>query len=112
MAIKNTTKDLVIAGKHKMCNSLWGKARGLMFSPPRNLIFSYPDERRVSLHMFFVFFPIDVAFLNSNKEIVEIKENFKPFTVHSPKNKAKYVVELNHGTIEQTGTTVGDRLEF
>ena len=39
--------------------------------------------------MFFVFFPIDVLFLDKNKKVVELKENFKPFSIYFPKNKAK-----------------------
>ena len=44
--------------------------------------------------MFFVFYPIDVLLLNKHKEIVEIKKNFKPFTLWNSKEKGKYVVEL------------------
>ncbi len=46
--------------------------------------------------MFFVFYPIDVLLLNQNKEIVEIKHNFRPFTFWNSKEKGKYVVELSY----------------
>ena len=62
--------------------------------------------------MFFVFYPIDVLFLDKNKKIVEIKENFKPFTLHNPKNKAQYIIELPKGTIKQTKTGIGDTISF
>jgi len=65
-----------------------------MFSKKRNLVFVFEHEQRVSLHMFFVFFPIDVLFLDHKKKIVEIKTQFKPFTFYKSKEKAKYVVEL------------------
>jgi len=60
--------------------------------------------------MCFVFFPIDVAFLDSKQRVVEIKENFRPFTLYNPKRKAKYVIELCSGTIERSGTIPGDYL--
>ena len=44
--------------------------------------------------MFFVFYPIDVLILDENKKVVEIKRNFKPFTVWNSKEKGKYVVEI------------------
>ena len=44
--------------------------------------------------MFFVFYPIDILFLNKNKEIVEIKQNLKPFAFYTPKSKAKYIIEM------------------
>ena len=65
-----------------------------MFRPKQNLIMKLPREKKISLHMFFVFYPIDVLLLNKHKEIVEIKKNFKPFTLWNSKEKGKYVVEL------------------
>ena len=57
-------------------------------------MFVFDKEKRISLHMLFVFFPIDVLFLDKNRKIIEIKKNFKPFTFYKSKNKANYVVEL------------------
>ncbi|MBW2996382.1 DUF192 domain-containing protein [Candidatus Woesearchaeota archaeon] len=81
----------------EVVNSVFGKARGLMFSRKKNLMFVFDEEKRISLHMFFVFFPIDVLFLDKDKKIVEIKKNFKPFTFYKSKEKAKYVVEIAIG---------------
>src|SRR3989344_5196355 len=78
----------------KICTSWFSKAKGLMFSFRENLVFVFDDERRRNLHMFFVFFPIDLLFLDKNKKIVEIKKDFKPFTFYNSKEKAQYVVEL------------------
>ncbi len=80
--------------KYKICRSAWNKARGLMFSRKKNLVFVFDDEERRSLHMFFVFFPIDVLFLDKNKRVVEIKKNFMPFTFYKSKEKAQYIIEL------------------
>ena len=62
--------------------------------------------------MLFVFCPIDVLFLDKNKKVVEIKENFMPFTFYTPKNKAKYVIELPSDLIRKTRTEVGDKISF
>lgn len=62
--------------------------------------------------MFFVFHPIDVLFLNKNKIVVEIKENFKPFSFYTPKNKAMYVIELGKDAIKSSKTEIGDKIEF
>ena len=86
----------------KVCKSLFSRARGLMFSKRIKdscLLFVFPKEERVSLHMFFVFFPIDVLFLNEKKEIVDLKQNFLPFTVHTSRKPAKYVLEMPAGSI-------------
>ena len=62
--------------------------------------------------MFFVFYSIDVLFLNKNKEVVDLKENFKPFTFYTPKAKSMYVIELPNGTIRKTNTRINDNISF
>lgn len=78
----------------EICENEWSKARGLMFSKKKNLLFFFDKPQRVTFHNFFVFFPIDLIFLDEEMRVVEIKEDFKPFRIYKPKNKAKYVLEL------------------
>jgi uncharacterized membrane protein (UPF0127 family) len=92
--IINKTNNKTIAKDYRLCKSILSKATGLMFSKRKNLIFIFSDERIVALHMIFVFFPIDVLFLDKNKKVVEIKKDFKPWTFYTPKKKAMYVIEL------------------
>ncbi|MBW3022673.1 DUF192 domain-containing protein [Candidatus Woesearchaeota archaeon] len=80
--------------------------------PDFGLIFVFRSELRRSLHMFFVFYPIDVLFLDSSGKVVEIKENFKPFSAYFPKKKSKYVIELPAGAIKKSSTQVGDTVSF
>lgn len=58
--------------------------------------------------MFFVFYLIDVVYLNSDKEIVELKPYFRPFSVYFPKNKARYVLELPAGYIREYSLAIGN----
>ena len=83
-----------------------------MFSRQKNLILAFKKEKIIPLHMFFVFFPIDIIYLNKNKKIVEIKENFRPLTTYTPKKKAQYVLELEKGTIAKTNTNISDIIIF
>ena len=77
MAIQNKTKSTIIAKDYILCNSILSKAKGLMFSKQKNLVFTFPSEKFVPLHMLFVFFPIDVIFADENKKITEFKEDFR-----------------------------------
>ena len=106
----NTTKNSLITEEVLVCKSYFSKASGLMFRSKRNLVFLFDKEVKEPLHMFFVFYPIDVLFLDKDKKIVEIKRNFKSFTFYSPKNKAQYIIEL---AIDYSiNYNVGDQLEF
>ena len=107
MITHNTTQQ-TISNEERFCNTFLSQAFGLMFRKKQNLIMKLPREKKISLHMFFVFYPIDVLILNKNKEIIEIKKNFKPFTFWNSKEKGKYVVELAF----PEEYTVGERVEI
>lgn len=99
----------------KYCRSNFSQGLGFMFSRKnenRALVFELKKEKKIPLHMFFVFYSIDVLYLDENnngeKRVVEIKENFKPFTFYFPKNKAKYIVELPVNTISKGQLNVND----
>lgn len=110
--IINKTKKTIVSEEAQNCSSLWKKASGLMFLPQKDLLFIEKKERIISLHMFFVFYPIDVLYLDATKTVVDIKEKFLPFTFYTPKHKAQYVLELKHGTIAASQTKITDSLEF
>ncbi|MFH2020346.1 MAG: DUF192 domain-containing protein [archaeon] len=113
--IKNITKKTEICKRKNNFTSILSKAVGLMFSKKIEdvgYIFIFSEPRKIDLHMFFVFFPIDVIFLDENKKVIELKENFQPFTIHYSKHNSKYVIELSAGTIHRSKTTIGDILSF
>ncbi|MCX6804390.1 MAG: DUF192 domain-containing protein [Candidatus Diapherotrites archaeon] len=89
--------------KVKFASNTWERTKGLMFENENKfnyaLVFDFPFESqlRTSLHMLFVFFPIDVLFLNKNKVVVDIA-TLEPFSLnYTPKKPAKYVIEMPKG---------------
>jgi uncharacterized protein len=115
MMIINKTKNKVICNNKKILSSIFSKAIGLMFSKrikDIGYVFVFEKAMRADLHMFFVFFPIDLIFLDENKRVIEIKENFKPFTVYLPKQKARYIIELPEHSVKNTKTEIKDTIAF
>ena len=114
MIIINSTKKTIFPADAKVCGDIFSKFAGLMFSKrkERALILKFNKEKTVHLHMFFVFYPIDVLFLDKSKIVVDKKENFKPFTSCQSKKKAMYAVEMPDGTIKKTMTVIGDKIKF
>ena len=111
--IKNKSTNKVLVNKSKLCKFNWCKARGLMFSKQKKdfgLIFEFKKLNFISLHMFFVFYPIDVLFLDEDKTLVEKKVNFKPFTFYKSKKKVKYIIELPIKTGNKVN--IGDKINF
>ncbi len=115
--IKNSTKKKVLAETVMFARSLRQKCKGVMFTKKsflenKGLVFVFPEERRVGLHMMFVNYPIDVLWLDSRRKVVEMKKQFLPWTFYSPSKRARYVIELPSGTLERTRTEAGDSISF
>ncbi|HNR43946.1 MAG TPA: DUF192 domain-containing protein [Methanofastidiosum sp.] len=93
-------------------------SRGLMFrrdisESKEAYIFVLDKERKAAITMMFVFFSIDVAWLNSKFEVVDIKENVKSFSFHTGhKGKAKYFIEMPQGSIKKHNIKTGDKVLF
>jgi len=112
--ITNSTKKVQVASGYRLCSSVVSKAWGLMFrfSVKDPLIFAFTRQRRYSLHMFFVFFPIDVLFLDKNRKVVDMKRDFMPFTFYTPKKPCQYIIEIAQGSIARSQTEIGDEISF
>ena len=79
----------------------WAKlGRGLWIIPSRGV------------HTIGMLFPIDVLFLNRDKEVIHIQEHMRPFRISKVSLKATSVLELPAHAIHRSGTKVGDRLEI
>ena len=113
MRISNPAKNTVIDENARLCGC-FSKIVGLMFSKKkkRALVFEFGRERIIALHMLFVFYPIDVLFLDKNMAVVDIKERFMPFTFCKSGRKAKYAIELPCGAAKKSKTAIGDIVEF
>lgn len=107
--ITNLSKHAIISQTELRANTIVSQALGLMFRTKHNLIMTFPQPRKISLHNFFVFYPLDILLLDEHKKIIEIKQNFQPFTFYTSTQNAKYVIELaERNNICQ----INDRLEF
>lgn len=106
-SIINKTSGKKIIGKVKFARTFLSRAVGLMFLRRKNfdfgLVFELPEESRIAgtIHMLFVFFPIDAVYLDSHRKVVDIARGLKPFALnYTPKKPAKYLVELPSGFAE------------
>jgi uncharacterized membrane protein (UPF0127 family) len=113
--LRNNTRKAILARDVELCGDILEKATGLMFRrklDDKAMVFVFDKERTIGLHMLFVFQSIDVLWLDKDKRIVELKEDFKPFTAYTPSNKAFYVVELPSGAIKRSRTKIKDVISW
>ena len=114
MPVKNVTRNTIIASRSKIADSAVSRAVGLMFSKPTQaaMVLKFAKETPISLHTFFVFFPIDIILADGELRVVELLKAMPPFNTYSAKRRAKFVIEVPAGTIAKSRTKVGDRLAF
>jgi uncharacterized membrane protein (UPF0127 family) len=91
------------------------QANGLMFTKKKSdfgLLFVLGKEKKCPMTMLFVFYPIDIIWVNAKKVVVDCTRA-GPFAPHIPhKGLAAYVVEVPVGTIKKAKITPGDVLDF
>ncbi|MDM5314859.1 DUF192 domain-containing protein [Fictibacillus sp. b24] len=93
-------------------NTFFSRLKGLMFKKTlldNEALWIRPCN---SIHMCFMFFPIDVIFLDQNKQIVKLVSNLQPWKFIRPVKNAYSVLELPVNTIERSNLKVGEYLEF
>ena len=94
------------------------KARGLMFRPemPENngMLFLMDYEGPQSFYMRNTIIPLDIIYVNSKFEIVDIYKNTNILDETSLPSAApaKYVVEINAGLCDKYNIDVGDFIHF
>ena len=114
--IKNLTSGQIIATEVKWCDTFLSKGRGLMFhraiGEDEAFVFAESKESVgfTSIHMFFVFFPIAVIWLDAEKKVVDIKlaRPFHPY--YAPQRPAQYFIECHPNILDKV--QIGDRLEL
>ncbi|MFH1671611.1 MAG: DUF192 domain-containing protein [Candidatus Portnoybacteria bacterium] len=96
------------------------RGQGLMFreslDSDRGMLFVFEKEGIYSFWMKNTLIPLDIIWINEQKEVVFIKENVQPcgndcFSIN-PEKMAKYVLEISGGMTQKIGLSLGDKLEF
>ena len=116
--ITNLTTGKQIARQIVRCDTFWKRGRGLMFrkghAVAEDQVYLFVERResvaQTTIHMFFVFFPIAVVWLDREKRVVDkaLARPFRPY--YAPHHPAQYYLEGHPSLLEQV--SVGDQLEF
>lgn len=111
MKLRNTTRKNTLANELRVYSTVFQKGLGLMFrlKPPEfSVVFPFNPARAAAIHMWFVFFSLDIAWLDHQGKILE-HVTLKPWSFHTPHTKAAYVIELPAGTLTHKNVQVGDQ---
>ncbi len=118
LAVRNVTRDSVLGGRVEVAASLWAKFKGLMGRPTLegDTGLWLPDSN--GIHMMFMKFSIDAVFVGRRDaegvcKVVSVHRGLRAWIGLVPLVLGAHgVLELPVGTIERTGTQVGDALRL
>jgi len=93
---------------------------GLMFreelEKDSGMLFVFDKEEFHSFWMKNTLIALDIIWIDENLKIVDIQYAFpcveEPCKVYTPKEKAKYVLEVKFGFVKENGIYIGDRINF
>lgn len=109
---RNLTRDRVLGEGVAEAVSFLGRLRGLLgkdgLAQGEGLWIS-PCS---SIHSFGMRFEFDAVFLGADRRVVGLYERFRRNRISRVFWSARGVLELPAGTIERTGTEVGDEIRF
>lgn len=94
------------------------REQGLMYrdsmAPDQGMLFIMEREEPQSFWMKNTIIPLDIIFVNSDREIVTIKRDCKPYSLDQilSENPAQYVVEVNAGYAKSHLLKPRDRIIF
>jgi uncharacterized protein len=113
----NRTRDTVLCERLEDAGGLAGQSRGLLgrdgLADGAGMLFVRGRlEPFMWMHMFFMRFPIDVVFLDRDGIVVHISHRLRPWRVSSVVLRARKALELAAGAAANSGTMVGDRIDF
>jgi uncharacterized protein len=97
--------------------------RGLMFrtslAPDRGMLFVHPKPDLYTYWMYQTLIPLDIIWLGSNRDIVEIVENAQPCKTQASKCEryggnqiSAYALEIGGGMARKYGLSVGETLQW
>lgn len=94
--------------------TMWGeRLRGMIGRQFEENSFDAMVFNRCNMvHTFFMSIPLDVVFVDKENSICALHHAVAPWTPLLRCRQAKAVIELPAGTVEQTGTEIGDKIDL
>jgi len=97
------------------------RSKGLMgresLDPDKGMLFIFDQESKHSFWMKNTLIPLDMIWINTDKEVVHMERNVQPCQVdpcpsYGPDKEARYVLEINAGQSDQANIQINDKLSF
>lgn len=112
MRITNRTRNTLLGTRVRPATTFWDRLRGYIgrARPKQGEgILLVPCN---AIHTWWMSFDLDVLFLDDRGQVLELVRSLRPFKRTRKVSGARYVLEVPPGTIDASGTRVGDELSW
>ena len=105
----------------EIADSQTERIRGLMYRKTLNkdsgTLFVFEEEGIYPFWMKNTLIPLDIIWINKDKEIIFIKESAQPCKTNicpttTSNKRAKYILEINAGLTEEMNIKIGDKIDL
>ena len=112
LRIENPARATTLIDRGRIADNAWRRLRGLIGVRELTDGDGLLIEPCKGVHCMFMSIPIDVVYVSKENEVVAVDEAMKPWRIGRLYRRSHRVLELPAGTVAQTRTQVGDRLEI
>jgi uncharacterized membrane protein (UPF0127 family) len=108
--VRNATRQSVLGGRVAVARTHWTRLRGMLGRPapePGEGLLIVPCR---GVHMYGMKYALDLVFLDEEGTVVHVRSDLQPGTRTGFIKGSHYALEIPTGTIEASGTQVGDKL--
>lgn len=112
MRIINRTRSTLVGSRVQVADTWWGRLRGYLGRgepQPGEGILLIPCK---AVHTCGMRYDLDIIFLDNKGRILDLVSRMRPWRSTKRIAGARYVLEVPAGTVEETGTQVGDLLSW
>ena len=110
--VTNSTRGRELGGRVILADWFWPRLRGLIARPriePGEGLMIVPCR---GVHMYLMTYPIDVALMNRDGEVVAMYRELAPGARTHWHGDAHHALEVPAGMLAETHTTLGDRIAW
>ena len=112
MRITNRTRNTLLGQRVTLASGWWSRLRGYLGRSEPNQGEGILLVHCNGIHTFGMTFDLDVVFLDERGRVLELCRSLRPWRMPVRVSKAVYVLEVPEGTINSSGTQVGDELTW
>jgi uncharacterized protein len=108
----NLSRGVVLGNAIRVAESGLSRMVGLLGErqlAPGDGLLIVPSQ---GVHTLGMLFSIDIVVLDNDWKVLDVRKRMRPFMVTRVYFKAAVVLELPTGTVAQSGTCIGDSLQF